>query len=134
MFITHTSVIARVILPDDLVDGKESEKEETDTEVPDYSGKEGELPPVCGLMKLSKTDYEEEEADSDTPDYTGDEGDLYPLMGECLPSDTDHEEDDENEDMPDFTQDEGDLITSVGKELPPDNFDYEARIRKLMHK
>lgn len=137
MFITHTSVIAKVILPDDIVDSEESEKEETDTEVPDYSGKEGELPPVLGLMKLSKADYEDNEeceTDSDIPDYARDEDDLIPFMGECLPSDTEREEDDDDEVIPDFTKDEGDLIMSVGKELPPDSFDYEERIRRLMHK
>ena len=88
-------------------------------------------------MKLSKADYEDNEeceTDSDIPDYTGDEDDLIPFMGECLPSDTEREEDDDDEVIPDFTKDEGDLIMSVGKELPPDSFDYEERIRRLMHK
>ena len=134
MFITHTSVIARVILPDDLSDSEKSEKEDDD--VPDYSGKE-ELPSVEGLMSISNADFEEDdesEDNSEMPDYTGDEDDLIPFMGECMPSDRERKEDDEDEDIPDFTKDEGDIIMSVGKELPTDDFDYEERIRRLMHK
>ncbi|MBP1590924.1 MAG: HIRAN domain-containing protein [Oscillospiraceae bacterium] len=121
MFITHTSVIARVIPGDDLSDTDESGTE--DDEIPDYTENEGELPPVCGLMEYSGAENEEDEDsenDSDMPDYTGDEGELKHLAGECLPSDGESEEDD--------------LIMSAGKELPPDDYDYEERIIRLLNK
>ena len=123
MFITHTSVIAKVILPDDLSDAEESGIE--DDEVPDFTENEGELPHVCGLMEYSGADTEkddETEDDSEMTDYTGDEGELKPFMGECLPSDADDEED------------EDDLIMTAGKGLPEDDLDYKERIIRLMQK
>jgi len=95
MFLTHEAVIARFITDGNFKedDEAESDEENDNPEIPDYSGNEGDLNLVEGLMSFSDADYVDDNGkgkgnddDSKAPDYSGEEDDLFPLAGEALPS------------------------------------------------